>query len=200
MIRLLVFFHLLKLFHFKMPICHFQSMGMGWMWGGGYGSGPVFLISVMSYHYMIFRRHLLSPSLSFCTACSNAGPKPGCAGACDPWSVCMHCNPPCLSSRHGNHTYYKCDSQSYRYIVHAILHGMGTTLQMWFPVLIHMFICTYMHYICTTNNLLLFGRSGISTDQPNPLQRSLFRATRTRPQTDLQPLGQWLHYASPQTD
>ena len=79
MIRLLVFSHLLNLFHFKMPICHFQSMGMGWMWGGGYGSGPVFPISVMSYHYMFCFVIIVLPSLSVCTASSNAGPKPGCA-------------------------------------------------------------------------------------------------------------------------
>ena len=111
MIRLLVFSHLLKLFHFKMPICHFQSMGMGWMWGGGYGSGPVFLISVMSYHYMIF------VAMSVYTACTNVVGSPDgqaiCLGAQVhmPPMNCLHLCA-CVPFFMAWQPHSKCDSQS----------------------------------------------------------------------------------------
>ena len=46
--------NVLKIFRFKMHIYHFQKMRYDLDVGGGCGSGPVFLISAVSYQYIVF--------------------------------------------------------------------------------------------------------------------------------------------------
>jgi hypothetical protein len=59
------FFSFIKLISLQNAHMSFSKDGYGLDVGGGCGSGPVFLISVLSYHYMIFI------SMSVSTACIN---------------------------------------------------------------------------------------------------------------------------------
>ena len=102
-----------------MPICHFQKMVYGLDVGGGCGYGPVFLISVVSYHYIIF----VSTSVSL--ACIHVLGSP--AGQ----AICLgaHVNMPPMNV----------------FALLACKNEYMNTHVLACPVLIHKYICTYMH-------------------------------------------------------
>ena len=151
MIRLLVFFSFIKVISLQNAHMSFSIDGYGldvggWVWVRTGISYQCYVVSLYD-----FCRHVCIHCLYQCRRKSWwTGYLPGCAGAYATHElfalVCM------CAILHGMATTLQMwfPVLIHRYIVHtlmAILHGMATTLQMWFPVLIHMFICTYMHYM-----------------------------------------------------
>ena len=113
------FFSFIKVMSLQNAHMSFSKDGYGLDVGGGCGSGPVFLISVVSYHYIIF----VSTSVSL--ACIHVLGSP--AGQ----AICLgaHVNMPPMNV----------------FALLACKNEYMNTHVLACPVLIHKYICTYMH-------------------------------------------------------